>query len=229
MVRNREVWESMTYLQFCSVWWSFWLYTATRSVGWTPDSFGSKSPDYHDTSGETCCALPFVCWFCLPNANKKHQTTSIFLLDGDRWTPSKFWSFQRKLLRCLNMFDAYQKWLTLPFQSHFGVLGFDATCIMFGIKNRRTAKRSRFVHTKSKISTSGIATPIISNLGVSWNGGTPTHPFLDGIFHHKPTSYWGTPMVMETTIFQLIIIFPTKKYHEDHLKASPCHGCHIWV
>ena len=26
------------------------------------------------------------------------------------------------------------------------------------------------------------------------------HTFLDGIFHSKPTSYWGTPMAMETTI-----------------------------
>ena len=34
---------------------------------------------------------------------------------------------------------------------------------------------------------------------VSSNRGTPSHhPFLDGIFPHKPSSYWGTPMTMDT-------------------------------
>ena len=34
---------------------------------------------------------------------------------------------------------------------------------------------------------------------VSQNGGTPSHhPFIDGIFPYKPSSYWGTPMAMET-------------------------------
>ena len=29
---------------------------------------------------------------------------------------------------------------------------------------------------------------------VSWNRGTPSyHPFIDGIFHCKPSSYWGIP------------------------------------
>ena len=27
-----------------------------------------------------------------------------------------------------------------------------------------------------------------------------SHPFLDGIFPYKPTSYWGTPMAMDTPI-----------------------------
>ena len=43
------------------------------------------------------------------------------------------------------------------------------------------------------------------NLGVSLNGATPSHhpfiDFIDGIFHYKyyqPSSYWGTPMTMET-------------------------------
>ena len=36
---------------------------------------------------------------------------------------------------------------------------------------------------------------------VSIHGGTPSyHPSYRGIFPHKPTSYWGTPMTMETPI-----------------------------
>ena len=30
-------------------------------------------------------------------------------------------------------------------------------------------------------------------------GGTPSHPFLFGSFHYKPSSYWGTPMTIETS------------------------------
>ena len=40
-----------------------------------------------------------------------------------------------------------------------------------------------------------------SEMRSSTNGGTPSHhPFLDGIFPYKPSSYCGTPMAMETTI-----------------------------
>ena len=39
----------------------------------------------------------------------------------------------------------------------------------------------------------------LQHVGVSINGGTPSHhPFLDGILPHKPSSYGGTPMAMET-------------------------------
>ena len=38
-----------------------------------------------------------------------------------------------------------------------------------------------------------------THMGVSWNRGTPSyHPFSIGIFPYKPSSYWGTPMTMET-------------------------------
>ena len=39
---------------------------------------------------------------------------------------------------------------------------------------------------------------------VSWVIGVPPnhHLFVDGISLNKPTSYWGTPMTMETTIYQ---------------------------
>ena len=30
--------------------------------------------------------------------------------------------------------------------------------------------------------------------------GVPPNPFLDGIFPYKPSSYWGTPMAMETAM-----------------------------
>ena len=34
------------------------------------------------------------------------------------------------------------------------------------------------------------------DIEVSWNRATPSHhPFLDGIFHDWPTSYWGTPIL----------------------------------
>ena len=36
-----------------------------------------------------------------------------------------------------------------------------------------------------------------SQMKVSWNRSTPSHhPFVDGIFSHKPSSYWVTPSVM---------------------------------
>ena len=37
-------------------------------------------------------------------------------------------------------------------------------------------------------------------------GGYPqiNHPFAIGIFHYKPSSYWGTPMTMETSIYLCI-------------------------
>ena len=44
------------------------------------------------------------------------------------------------------------------------------------------------------------------HLGVSINGGTPSyHPFLDGIFPYKPSSYWGTPIYgsLSTRIYHL--------------------------
>ena len=66
--------------------------------------------------------------------------------------------------------------------------------------------------------------------------GTPSHhPFLDGIFPYKPTSYWGTPMTMEIPIppipiyishhivYKWIIIpFTSSIYHQQkpHLVVS---------
>ena len=45
-------------------------------------------------------------------------------------------------------------------------------------------------------------------MGVSINGGTPVHhPFLDGISPYKPSSYWDTPMTMETPIYIYIYIY----------------------
>ena len=32
-------------------------------------------------------------------------------------------------------------------------------------------------------------------------GVPPDHPFIDGMFFYKPSSSWGTPMTMETSIF----------------------------
>ena len=34
-------------------------------------------------------------------------------------------------------------------------------------------------------------------------GVPPNHPFLDGIFAYKPTSYCGTPMIMETPMISV--------------------------
>jgi len=36
---------------------------------------------------------------------------------------------------------------------------------------------------------------------VSWNGGTPKSSIYSRIFHYKPTSYWGSPMAMETPMY----------------------------
>ena len=62
-----------------------------------------------------------------------------------------------------------------------------------------------------------------------------SHPFLDGIFPYKPTSYWGTPMTMEIPIppipiyishhivYKWIIIpFTSSIYHQQkpHLVVS---------
>ena len=35
---------------------------------------------------------------------------------------------------------------------------------------------------------------------VSWNRGTPQWSISKRIFHYRPTSYWDTPMTMETSI-----------------------------
>ena len=47
----------------------------------------------------------------------------------------------------------------------------------------------------------------ISHLGISFLMGVALnhHPFLDGIFYYKPSSYWGTPMAMETSICQHLL------------------------
>ena len=42
-------------------------------------------------------------------------------------------------------------------------------------------------------------------MGVSTNGGTPSHhPFIDGIFPYKPSSYGGSPMTMESLIYDVV-------------------------
>ena len=45
-------------------------------------------------------------------------------------------------------------------------------------------------------------------MGVRCSAGYGYHPFIDGIFH-KPTGYWGTPMTMETPIYD----WPTMKHY----------------
>ena len=38
-------------------------------------------------------------------------------------------------------------------------------------------------------------------------GAPPNHPFLDRIFQYKSSSYWGSPMTMETSIYTTTIKF----------------------
>ena len=46
-----------------------------------------------------------------------------------------------------------------------------------------------------------------------------SHPFLDGIFPYKPTSYWGTSMAMDTTIQR----YPDHPWWTTH----PLHGSNL--
>ena len=47
---------------------------------------------------------------------------------------------------------------------------------------------------------------------VSINGGTPSHHvFLDGIFHWKPSSYWGTPIYGNLQIGLFIVEDQSRK------------------
>ena len=49
---------------------------------------------------------------------------------------------------------------------------------------------------------------------VSWNRATPnSHPFLDGIFPCKPSSYWGTPHDNGNSHWLLSL------YHKQHREA----------
>ena len=56
--------------------------------------------------------------------------------------------------------------------------------------------------------------PISYNQNCEYNlrfpeiGVAPNHPFVDGIFPYKPTSYWGTPMAMETSKLSIAVLNP---------------------
>ena len=79
-------------------------------------------------------------------------------------------------------------------------------------------------------------------MGVSWNGGTPSHPFLDGIFHHKPSGDEGVPLwlwkpsELQGPTLQSAGVLPRFFSRSEFLLSqskdityrNPTHMLHVW-
>ena len=78
------------------------------------------------------------------------------------------------------------------------------------IQNSQRCSRANIAEV-SEVSTERHGLILYYTYGYIWwfpkIGAPPNHPFLDWIFQYKSSSYWGSPMTMETSIYTTTIKF----------------------
>ena len=73
-------------------------------------------------------------------------------------------------------------------------------------------------------------TPMTQETSVSTSGTPSSHPFLDGIFPYKPTSYWGTPHFRKPPLSCLNYETYSDESPSQSLRSSDSHQSYeaIW-